>query len=87
MSNMIDVGDRVHHIPSDEDWTVAAVKDSEVYWCGWPFGGYGNANDCFVIKQATPEERNRLLEELASMGSSEYPAIAARDRLRRTSHA
>jgi len=45
--------DRVHHKPTNENWCVAAVEGEHVYWCGYPFGGYGELKDCTLIRRAT----------------------------------
>lgn len=78
---MIDVGDYVHHRPSNEDWIVAAVDGDRLYWCGWPFGGSAELSDCTLIKKATNEARDRLIKELAEHTTSERPIVMAKQRV------
>lgn len=60
----IDTADHVMHGPSGETWLVAYVQGDRLAWCGWPEGEAALA-DCTLVKKATPEERNKLLLELA----------------------
>lgn len=78
---MIDVGDYVHHGPSNEDWIVAAVDGDRLYWCGWPFGGSAELSDCTLIEEATEENRMKLLKELAEKNTSERPIVMAKQRI------
>lgn len=78
---MIDVGDYVHHGPSNENWTVAAVEGARLYWCGWPFGGCAKLSDCTLIKKATDEQREKLLKELAETPGHQRPITLAKERL------
>jgi hypothetical protein len=64
----IDTGDYVHHGPSNEDWVVACVDGEYMHWCGWP-EGEAKLSDCTLISKATPEERQKLLEQIASMNT------------------
>jgi hypothetical protein len=82
---MIDVGDYVHHGPSNEDWVVAAVDGDRLYWCGWPFGGSAELSDCTLIKKAAEEKRDRLIRQLAESAGSEIPIVMARQRLKTAS--
>lgn len=78
----MDVGDYVHHGPSNENWTVAAVEGDRLYWCGYPFGGSAELADRTMVEAATDEAREKLLKELASVASDERPAILARQRIK-----
>lgn len=78
---MIDVGDYVHHGPSNEDWIVAAVDGDRLYWCGWPFGGSAELSDCTLIEKATDESRDKLLKELAEHTTNERPIVMAKQRI------
>lgn len=78
---MIDVGDYVHHGPSNEDWVVAAVDGDRLYWCGWPFGGSAELADCTLIKKETDEARDKLIKKLAEHTTSERPIVMAKQRI------
>ena len=78
---MIDVCDVVHHEPTDEDWVVAAVDGDRLYWCGYPFGGSANLEDCTLVKKASDEQREKLLKQLAEMNTYERPVVMAKTRL------
>lgn len=78
---MIDVGDYVHHGPSNEYWIVAAVDGDRLYWCGWPFGGSAELADCTLLEKATDEDRNKLIKELAEHTTSERPIVMAKQRI------
>ena len=73
----IDTGDHVLHEPSGETWVVACVRGKSLSWCGWP-EGMAALSDCKLVKKATPEERAKLLADLAAIGSSDHRAIYAR---------
>ncbi len=62
----IDTGDSVLHGPTGETWTVAYVSGDRLAWCGWP-PGEAMLSDCKLVKKATPEYRNKLLHDMASM--------------------
>jgi hypothetical protein len=64
--NHIDTGDVVRHGPTGEAWVVAYVKGKYLAWCGWP-EGEARVSDCSLLKKATPEEKEKLLQELADM--------------------
>ena len=76
----IDTGDHVHHAPSGEDWVVAYVAADRLAWCGWP-QGQAELADCTLLKKATPDEREKLLREMADMGGDDMRAAYARGRL------
>lgn len=79
MRDKIDIADRVHHGPSNENWIVAAVTADSIYWCGYPFGGCAELSDCTLIKKATPDEKDKLIRELSIMSGDEYPIAHARE--------
>ena len=60
----IDTADSVLHGPTGETWLVAYVEGDRLAWCGWP-EGEANLADCTLTKKATPEQRNKLLSEMA----------------------
>ena len=62
----IDTADHVLHGPSGETWVVAYVEGDRLAWCGWPEGEASLA-DCTLVKKATPEQREKLLWELADL--------------------
>lgn len=63
----IDAGDTVHHAPSGEDWVVGRYdeKRGEVYYLGYPPGGWGKSADCKLIEKATPAKRVETLRDIA----------------------
>lgn len=78
---MIDVCDVIHHEPTGEDWVVAAVDGDKLYWCGYPFGGFANLEDCKLVSKASDEQREKLLNKLAEMTCHVRPVIMAKTRL------
>lgn len=81
MSESIDTGDSVFHAPSGETWLVACVRGDRLSWCGWP-EGTADLKDCTLKRKATPEERDKLLREMADMRNDEdHRARYARHRL------
>jgi hypothetical protein len=62
----IDTADIVKHRPTGEEWIVAGVKDGRLMWCGWP-PGTADVTDCELVEKATPEQRDKLLHEIAAM--------------------
>ncbi len=66
----IDTGDTVRHIPSDESWIVAFVEGGKLCACGWPCS-LVPVSECVLIEKATPEARLKLLNDMASMKSSD----------------
>lgn len=62
----IDTGDHVRHAPSGEEWVVAYVQGDRLAWCGWPEGEALLA-DCTLLSKATPEYRQKLLQDMAAM--------------------
>ncbi|MEM1354317.1 MAG: hypothetical protein AAGH88_05480 [Planctomycetota bacterium] len=79
----IDTGDRVYHRPTGETWLVARVDGDRVYWCGYPFGGFGSLGDCQLEGRASEDERAKLLAKIASSRGRTGANIAswAKDRL------
>ncbi len=61
----IDTGDTVKHGPTGETWTGACVEGNRLSWCGWPEGTAALA-DCTLVEKATPEARQKLLEDWAN---------------------
>lgn len=60
----IDTGDAVFHAPSKETWLVGFVEGEYLYPCGWP-ETCAKLSDCTLTRKATPEQRQKLLEEMA----------------------
>ena len=83
MEQAIDTGDHVHHAPTGEDWVVAFVRDGRLAWCGWP-EGVASLSDCTLKEKATPEAREKLLREMASMSGSDMRKSYALHRLEQT---
>lgn len=72
----IDTGDTVLHGPTGEQWLVAYVRDDRLAWVGWP-EGEAQLADCTLLTKATPEERRRLLHEMAASKSGRRSRYAA----------
>lgn len=68
--SIIDTGDTVKHIPTDETWIVACVEGNELSWVGWP-EGWAKLSDCILIEKATAEQRQALLSQMAAMQDTE----------------
>ena len=64
MELTIDTADSVLHGPTGETWVVAYVESDRLAWCGWP-EGEANLADCTLTEKATPEQRDKLLLEMA----------------------
>lgn len=79
---MIDTGDTVKHRPSGEIWLVAYVREErdEIAWCGWP-PGLAKLSDCDLVEAATPEKRDKYLNELARISGNDHRRSYARHRL------
>ena len=69
MNETIDTGDTVKHGPTGETWLVAYVQGDHLAWCGWP-EGEAQLSDCTLVKKASPEEREKLLRQMADSSSS-----------------
>jgi hypothetical protein len=76
--DVIDIGDIIKHRPTGETWIVALVEDKDVYYCGYPFGGFGNLSDCELIKKATNLERERVIRDLLNCRGSQRPVLATK---------
>lgn len=79
----IDTGDVVRHGPTGEEWIVACVQGDRLSWCGWPEGMAALA-DCTLVRKATPEDRDKLLREMAAIGGSDHRQRYAQTRLAAT---
>ncbi len=66
----IDTGDTVRHIPSDESWIVAFVEGGKLCACGWPCS-LEPLSDFALVRKAPLAERLQLLNDMASMKSSD----------------
>ena len=67
----------VLHRPTGETWTVAYVHGDELCPCGWP-ETIAKISDCDLLREATQEERDDLLHELAQMTGSDSRGRHAR---------
>ena len=76
----IDTADHVKHLPTGETWVVACVHGDRLSWCGWP-EGMADLADCRLVKKATPDERDKLLRELAAMRADDHRKRHAKWRL------
>jgi len=77
----INTGDTVHHIPSDESWLVAFVEGGKLCACGWPCS-LEPLSDFVLVRKATLAERLKLLNDMASMKSSDPRRAYAQRELR-----
>lgn len=59
-----DTADVVHHKPSGEDWVVAYTANGMLCACGWPCT-LVPIDECTLKDEASPEERQSLLQRLA----------------------
>lgn len=64
MTTTPDTGDIVHVLAIGEDWVVAFATSDRVHCCGWPFSS-APLSDVVIVERATPESRQRLLEDMA----------------------
>ena len=73
----IDIGDHVHHSPSNEDWIVARVdKDyNDLYPAGWPCSR-AQISDCVLIKKASKEKRTEFIKEIADSNNGNDPRVS-----------
>jgi len=77
----IDTGDTVRHIPSDESWLVAFVEGGKLCACGWPCS-LEPLSDFVLVRKAPLAERLQLLNDMASMKSSDPRRAYAQRALR-----
>ena len=80
MDQTIDTADVVKHAPSGEEWVVACVRGDRLSWCGWPEGTAALA-DCTLVRKATPDQRQLLLQDMAASSSGDHRARYARTQL------
>lgn len=85
----IDTGDVVYVRGIGERWLVAFEKDGWLTCCGWP-EARARAEQCRLLRKATPEERDSLLRDMAKSEGSrgEYARrrleVLAKDDLQKT---
>ena len=60
-----DTGDAVRVPSIDEEWLVAFVEGGRLYCLGWPLSSVP-VSECVVIERATPEQRQRILRDMAA---------------------
>lgn len=77
VTELIDTGDFVLHKPSGEEWVVAYVENGRVACCGWPYT-LAELSDCQLTAKATPEKRQKLLEDLSRMSGDDPRKTYAR---------
>jgi hypothetical protein len=77
----IDTADHVYHAPSGETWVVAYVEGDRLAWCGWP-EGEAALSDCELVEKATPEQRQKLLWQMAD-GRNDRRSRYAKQRIDR----
>jgi len=82
-TDQIDTGDHIHHAPSGEDWVVAYVRGDKLCACGWP-ETLADLSDCTLIQKATPEQRLKLLTDMAKSDNGDTRTRYASERLART---
>ena len=73
----MNTADTVLHRPTGETWTVAYVHGDELCPCGWT-ETIARVSDCELLCEATEEERDNLLHELAQMEGSDSRGRHAR---------
>lgn len=76
-AQQIDTADIVRHEPSGEEWVVACVNGEYLSWAGWP-EGRAKLADCTLVRKATPEKRELLLQDLARINGSDHRCAHAR---------
>lgn len=76
-AQQIDTADIVRHEPSGEEWVVACVNGEYLSWAGWP-EGRAKLADCTLVRKATPEKRELLLQDLARINGSDHRCTHAR---------
>jgi hypothetical protein len=81
-TDRIDVADVVKHGPSGETWVVAFAdhESGHLWWCGWP-EGTAKLSDCTIIRKATDEQRDGLLESMANGNTNDARTRYAKWRL------
>ena len=67
----IETADIVRHAPTGEEWLVAYVENGKLCACGWP-ESLADLSDCTLVKKATEQEKQQLIQQLAAMGGHEY---------------
>lgn len=82
---LIDTGDYVrHNDPSrDLELVVACAHDGRLWWIGWPPGD-DRLDNYTLVRKATPEEREKLLREMAAThpeGNGDHRWVHARQRI------
>lgn len=82
MKDVIDTGDTVRHLPTNEEWIVAYVRGDKLAWCGWP-EGEANVEDCDFVDWASDAERIALLQKMAEMDGDDARGRYARERMSR----
>ena len=82
----IDAGDAVKHLPSGEEWIVAALSldSAHLYACGWP-ETMAKLSDCELIAKASIDQRMTILTEAARSGGAR--ARAAQSALEKSDYA
>lgn len=56
-------GDHVHHLPSNEHWTLSTdPENGYVTWYGWP-EGEAKESDCVLIEACSDDDHRKALEE------------------------
>jgi hypothetical protein len=77
MDGLIETGDVVLHSPTGERLVVACVDGDRLSWCGWP-EGMAALSDCTLVEKAGPEDKARLLEQLAALREPDHRGRHAR---------
>jgi hypothetical protein len=76
-------GDVVHHIPSKEDWLVAAPSPdgTEIVCCGWP-ESIAKSSDCTLVRSASEEAAIDLARRVVKSCPDQLRGSWAREWLR-----
>ena len=62
MKTTMRCGDIVHHVPLDEDWTVAWAEYEDMAWTGWP-NGIARIADCEIVYSCTDQEHVEAVKQ------------------------
>jgi hypothetical protein len=76
MSEQIDIGDHVHHGPSNEDWVVAKVTETHLWPAGWP-PCRAELSDCTLVKKVSQENKVQMIQDLMRLPSDDERHVSS----------
>lgn len=79
----IEIADIVKHHPTGEEWVVARVTETDVYPAGWP-PSCAELRDCELVEKATPEQREKMIEDCRRLPRSDSRHIKTCEPLLKT---